>query len=67
MLQRHRKTNTSTNSMGRVSVAVQDSIRRRIASEPERNAALAAVEKLAQVLGVDANQLTVEAKKSSPF
>ena len=52
MLQRHRKTNTSTNSSWKSFSGRSDGIRRRIASELERNAALAAVEKPAQVLGV---------------
>lgn len=62
MLQRHRKTNTSAKEEGRVTVAVQDSIHRRIASESERASAFAAVERLARVLGVEASQLTVEAR-----
>ena len=62
MLQRHRKTNTSANEGGRVTVAVQDSIHRRIASESERVSALDAVERLARILGVEASQLTVEAR-----
>ena len=45
-----------------MTVAVQDSIHRRIASESERVSALDAVERLARILGVEASQLTVEAR-----
>ena len=62
MIKRHRKINSSTEPTSKVTIAVQDSIHRRVVSDTDKARAFAAVQNLAQVLGVEASQLIIESK-----